>query len=165
MSHPHDDAGRPGADRPGADRPGAHDPAAGDDVEYGPLGPGHAPEKDPLKGLNGVMAGTLFMQAIGVFLGLIVIVNIDDGAHANALSIGLVTVLGLAMIVMAFLQSRPWALKVNLVLVALGVLAVVFHWSLGFVGVFFALVWAYMLHLRSNLIERMRRGLLTTQHT
>lgn len=24
--------------------------------EYGPLGPGHAPVKDPLKGLRGVMA-------------------------------------------------------------------------------------------------------------
>ena len=45
-----------------------------------------------------------------------------------------------------------------------GILAVLTHWSMGFVGVFFALVWAYILHLRKNLIARMERGLLTTQH-
>ncbi|WP_448851307.1 DUF4233 domain-containing protein [Corynebacterium sp. 335C] len=166
MSHPHDPAGRDDAAAANAAANGANGArrAAGE-PEYGPLGPGHAPEKDPMKGLRGVMAGTLIMHAIVVFLGLTVLVNIDDGAHANAISVGYVTALGLAMVVMAFLQGRPWALKANMVLVALGVLAVVFHWSLGVVGVFFALVWAYMLHLRSNLIARMERGLLTTQHT
>lgn len=139
-------------------KPEVHDP------EYGPLGPGHDPVKDPLKGLRGVMAGTLVMHAITVFLGLLVIINIDSGAHATPLAIGYVSGLAIAMTVMAFLQRLRWALAVNLVLVALGVLAVFFHWSLGFVGVFFALVWAYMLYLRSNLIERMKCGLLTTQH-
>lgn len=38
--------------------------------KYGPLGAGHDPAKDPLKGLRGVMSGTLIMRAISVLLGL-----------------------------------------------------------------------------------------------
>ena len=68
------------------------------------------------------------------------------------------------MVVMAFLQKKPWELPANIVLQVFGILAVLTHWSMGFVGVFFALVWAYILHLRKNLIARMERGLLTTQH-
>ena len=33
-----------------------------------------------------------------------------------------------------------------------------------FVFWFFIIVWWYLLHLRSTLIERMKRGWLTTQH-
>ncbi|MDO5730313.1 DUF4233 domain-containing protein [Corynebacterium sphenisci] len=134
-------------------------------IEYGPLGPGHAPEKDPLAGLRGVMAGTLVMQAISVLLGLTVLARVDEGAHATPVAMGSVTALGVAMVAMAFLQRRPWAMRANLALQVPAILTFFAHWSLGLVGVLFALVWAYILHLRGNLLERMRRGLLTTQHT
>ncbi|APT90252.1 membrane protein [Corynebacterium sphenisci DSM 44792] len=134
-------------------------------TEYGPLGPGRTPEKDPLAGLRGVMAGTLIMQAISVLLGLTVLARVDGGAHATPGAMGFVTALGVAMVAMAFLQKRPWALRGNLALQVLALLTFFAHWSLGLVGVLFALVWAYILHLRKNLLERMRRGLLTTQHT
>ena len=57
--------------RRGASRNGA--------AEYGPLGPGKAPVKDPMRGLAGMMSGTLIMQAISIFLGLTVILKIDGG--------------------------------------------------------------------------------------
>lgn len=136
-----------------------------DGGKYGPLGAGHAPEKDPMKGLRGVMAGTLIMQAISVLLGLTVVARVDGGGlFGTTFAIWYITLLGLAMVVMAFLQKQPWALKMNIVLQVFGVLAIAAHWSMGFVGVFFALVWAYILHLRKNLLDRMERGLLTTQH-
>ena len=63
-------SGRDGAQRLGNQRPGSQRPSAkGDDAaEYGPLGPGHDPVKDPLKGLRGVMAGTLIMEFITFLL-------------------------------------------------------------------------------------------------
>lgn len=136
-----------------------------DGGKYGPLGAGHEPAKDPMKGLRGVMAGTLIMQAISVLLGLTVVARVDGGGlFGSTFAIWYITILGLAMVVMAFLQKKPWALPANIVLQVFGILAVLTHWSMGFVGIFFALVWAYILHLRKNLIARMERGLLTTQH-
>ena len=41
--------------------------------EVGPLGPGHEPAKDPMKGIRGVMAGTLVLEAITIWLALTVI--------------------------------------------------------------------------------------------
>ncbi|MFD5868179.1 DUF4233 domain-containing protein [Corynebacterium sp. NPDC060344] len=133
--------------------------------KYGPLGAGHAPEKDPMKGLRGVMAGTLIMQAISVWLGLTVVARVDGGGlFGTTFAIWYIALLGLAMVVLAFLQKKSWALPANIALQVLGVLAILAHWSMGFVGIFFAMVWAYILHLRKNLIARMERGLLTTQH-
>ncbi|ALA66951.1 DUF4233 domain-containing protein [Corynebacterium lactis] len=133
--------------------------------QYGPLGAGHAPAKDPLKGLRGVMAGTLVMQSISVLLGLTVVTRVAGGQLNETFSITYISILGIALFVMAFLQKRRWALAANIVLQVFGILAVFTHVSMGFVGVFFAVVWMYILHLRKNLIQRMERGLLTTQHT
>lgn len=131
----------------------------------GPLGMGKAYEKDPLNGLSGMMSGALIMQAISVFLGLPVVMRVDDGAHATPFNIACVTIFGIALIVLAFLQRKPWALKANIVMQVFGILMVVVHWSLGLVGVVFALVWWYIFTLRKNFIARRDRGLLTTQHT
>ncbi|QGU01481.1 hypothetical protein CKALI_02990 [Corynebacterium kalinowskii] len=133
--------------------------------EYGPLGPGHAPAKDPLKGLRGVMAGTLVMEAISLLLVLTVILKVDNGEHWTPLNWGFVTFVGVAMFVWAFMQKLPFALPVNLALQVLAVVGFFVHPSMGIMGLVFVGVWAYILVLRKNLIERMRRGLLTTQHT
>lgn len=158
------------SDATGLDREALRAYEHGEDLthggQYGPLGAGHAPEKDPMKGLRGVMAGTCMMQAISVLLGLTVVARITDGQMISPkFSIIYITILGLALLAMSFLQKKSWALKANVILQVFGVLAILTHWSMGFVGVFFALVWAYILHLRKNLIQRMERGLLTTQHT
>lgn len=133
-------------------------------VEYGPLGPGHAPVKDPMKGLVGVMSGTMMMQAITFYLVLTVILRVDNGAYWTTFNWMYVTALATAMLVMSFLQRFKWALPVNLVLQVFALAGFFIHPSMGIMAIVFILVWAYLLYLRKNLIERMRRGLLTTQH-
>ncbi|MEJ5928613.1 DUF4233 domain-containing protein [Corynebacterium sp. H128] len=133
--------------------------------KYGPLGPGHAPVKDPMKGLRGVMAGTLVMEAISIWLVLTVILRVDNGEHWTTFNWLYVTVVGALMFLWAFMQKRSVALPVNLALQALAIVGFFVHPSMGILGLIYAAVWGYILVLRKNLLERMNRGLLTTQHT
>ncbi|PRQ11693.1 DUF4233 domain-containing protein [Corynebacterium sp. 13CS0277] len=140
-------------------------PAAGD-VEYGPLGPGHAPAKDPLKGLNGVMAGTLVMESISLLLVLTVIGRLDSGAYWTPANWLFVTAIGVVMFVWAFFQRTRVNLVVNIALQVVALVGAFFvHYSMVIMVLVFIAVWAFILYLRSNLIARMKRGLLTTQHT
>ncbi|WP_018296389.1 DUF4233 domain-containing protein [Corynebacterium lubricantis] len=139
-----------------------HDDAGEENV--GPLGKGHAPAKDPLKGLNGVLSATLILEAITIFLSLTVILRIDDGALWTTFNWGYIVVLGAAHFLLAFMTRFKWALPAALVLQVLLLLGVFIHWSIFAIGVIFALVWWFVLTLRRNLIERMERGLLVTQH-
>lgn len=140
--------------------------AKGDDtIEYGPLGPGHDPVKDPLKSLRGVMAGTLIMEFITFLLVLPVVARVDEGAYNTPFNIVSVIVFCVALLVMSFLQGKSWALGVDLLLQAVAIVGFIVHPAMGVMGIVFALVWAYIVYLRKNLIERMKRGLLTTQHT
>lgn len=151
------DSGRDGIQRSGAN---------GDSgVEYGPLGPGHDPAKDPLKGLRGVMAGTLIMEFITFLLVLPVVARVDEGAYNTPFNIVSVIVFCFALLVMSFMQGKSWALGVDLFLQVVAIVGFVVHPAMGVMGIVFALVWAYIVYLRKNLIERMKRGLLTTQHT
>ncbi|MEJ4112133.1 DUF4233 domain-containing protein [Corynebacterium kroppenstedtii] len=136
-----------------------------DTTAYGPLGPGHAPAKDPLKGLRGVMAGTMIMEFITFLLVLPVVARVDEGAYNTPLNLMSVTALCVALLVMAFLQKKKWALGVDLVLQGVAIGGFIVHPAMGAMGIVFALVWAYICYLRKNLIERMKRGLLPTQHT
>lgn len=136
-----------------------------DGGKYGPLGAGHDPAKDPLKGLRGVMAGTLVMQSISVLLGLTVVSRVDGGSIiGHTAGMAYIAILGVVLFLLAFVQQREWAVKANIVTQVFSLLSFVAHWSMGFVGVIFALVWLYIFHLRKNLLQRMERGLLTTQH-
>ncbi|MDO4685889.1 MAG: DUF4233 domain-containing protein [Corynebacterium sp.] len=134
-------------------------------TEYGPLGPGHAPEKDPMKGLRGVMAGTLVMESISILLVLTVIARVDNGVYWTPLNWGYVTAVGVAMFLVAFMQRQSWAMSANLFLQVFALAGFFVHPSMGIMALIFIAVWWYIFHLRRNLIERMRRGLLTTQHT
>lgn len=143
---------------------GASGAAGTHGVEYGPLGPGHAPVKDPMKGLVGVMSGTMMMQAITFYLVLTVILRVDNGSYWTTFNWMYVTVLATVMLVMSFLQRFKWALPVDLAIQVFALAGFFIHPSMGVMAIVFLLVWAYLLYLRKNLIERMRRGLLTTQH-
>ena len=135
-------------------------------MSVGPLGPGHAPAKDPMKGLRGVMAGTLVMESISMLLVLTVIAKVDGGAHWTTFNWVFVTALGVAMFLWAFMQKRPGALSINLMLNVIAVGGGLFvHYSMVIMALIFIAVWMYILVLRKNLLERMKRGLLTTQHT
>ena len=138
-------------------------PTPGQD-RTGPHGPGHEPSVDPWKGLRGIMAGTLFLEAIVIGLVLTVIARVDDGAHFQAWKVWYVSLLAVAMLVAAGLQRRPWALALNLTLAALAVAGFVVHWSMGVSGILFAVVWAYILYLRADLARRIEGGYLASQH-
>lgn len=130
----------------------------------GPLGPGHSPKNDPMKGVRGVMAGTHIMEAIVVMLVLTVVTRVDDGAAATPVNLIYVSALGVAMVVAAFLQKAPFATPLNIGLQVLTIAGFFVHISMGVVGLMFAAVWWYIYHLKSNVEQRMARGLLPSQH-
>ncbi len=123
--------------------------------EFGP------PDRDPWKGLRGVMAGTLVLEAIVVLLALPVVAT--TGGGLTVVTGTYVVVLGVAMVVMSGMQRRPWALGANLGLQLLAVAAVVFSIPLGAVGLLFAAVWAYLMYLRRDIQQRMASGRLPGQ--
>lgn len=134
-------------------------------VEYGPLGPGSTPVKDPIKGLSGVLSGTLVMEAITIWLCLTVILKIDDGELWTTFNWVFITVMGLIHFFAAFFQRRPKALLFDVALqVPLILVGFVIHWSVGAVGIMFGIVWFLIVKMRADILERQRRGLLTTQH-
>lgn len=134
-------------------------------VEYGPLGPGSAPVKDPIKGLSGVLSGTLVMEAITIWLCLTVILKINDGELWTTFNWVFITAMGLIHFLAAFFQRRPKALLFDVALqVPLILIGFVIHWSVGAVGIMFGIVWFLIVKMRAEILERQRRGLLTTQH-
>lgn len=133
-------------------------------VQVGPLGPGHDPVKDPLKGLNSVLSGTLILEAITVFLILLVILKVDDGVMWTTFNWVYITVIGAAHVIMAFLQKLPGAMWVNLALQIPLLLGFFIHWSVPVVGIIFSIVWFFIVKLRSEIVQRMRGGYLVTQH-
>ena len=133
--------------------------------EYGPLGPGVEPVKDPMKGLSGVLSGTLIMEAITILLCLTVILKIDQGALWTTFNWVFVTLMGVAHIIAAFMQRFSWSLMMDLALqVPLILVGFFIHWSIGAVGIIFGIVWFLIVKMRADILERQRRGLLTTQH-
>ena len=125
----------------------------------------HAPSVDPWKGLRGIMAGTLFLEAIVIGLVLTVIARLDDGAHFQSWKVWFVSLLAVAMIAAAGLQRRPWAIPMNIVLSTLAVVpGWIVHWSMGVCGLMFAAVWAYILYQRYDLSRRIAGGYLPSQH-
>lgn len=141
-------------------------PETGDSA--GPAtGPGraHAPSVDPWKGLRGIMAGTLVLEAIVIGLVLTVIARLDGGAHFQTWKVVFVSVLAIVMIVASGLQRKPWAIPMNVALATLAVIpGWIVHWSMGVCGLMFAAVWAYILYLRWDLARRMAGGFLPSQH-
>ncbi|WP_165165272.1 DUF4233 domain-containing protein [Corynebacterium qintianiae] len=132
--------------------------------ETSPLGLGREPVKDPLKGLNGVLAGTLIMEAMTILLILLVVLKVDGGVHWTTFNWLYVTVTGLAHVVMAFFQRIPGALWINLALQIPLIFGFFVHWSVTAVGIMFGVVWFFIIRLRADMLERMKRGYLVTQH-
>ncbi|MDX2356477.1 DUF4233 domain-containing protein [Dietzia sp. PP-33] len=127
-------------------------------------GPVPEPSVDPWKGLRGIMAGTLILEAIVIGLVLTVIARVDDGAHFQTWKVWFVSLLAVAMVVASGLQRRPWAIPMNLTLAGLAVAGWAVHWSMGVCGLMFAAVWAYILYLRRDLSRRIAGGYLPSQH-
>lgn len=132
--------------------------------DVSPLGPGRAPVKDPIKGLSGVLSGTLVMEALTIFLILLVVLKVDDGAHWTTFNWVYITVVGLAHLLMSFAQRAPWAVWANLALQVPLVFGFFVHWSVTAVGVMFGIVWFFIIRLRADILARMKGGYLVTQH-
>ncbi|QYN37566.1 DUF4233 domain-containing protein [Pseudonocardia sp. DSM 110487] len=116
---------------------------------------------DPMKGLRGVYAATLTLEAIVVALALLVLSKFGEGATPFGVTV--IVALAVAMVVAAGLQRRPWglwfALGLQAVMIACGLLVP----ALGVMGVVFALVWVGILLLRRDLMGKMARGELPSQ--
>ncbi|MGH3513568.1 MAG: DUF4233 domain-containing protein [Pseudonocardiaceae bacterium] len=109
-------------------------------------------QPDPLRGLRGIFAGTLLMEAIVVGLALLVVNRIGAGFGAPA---GWYTAaLALAMVVAVFVQRRSWGLGLALALQV----AMVVGWfaspALGALGLLFLLVWGFLLYVRWTVQRR-----------
>lgn len=133
--------------------------------QVGPLGMGHEPQIDPFKGLKGMMAGIMIMEALAVFLILPVIGKMWEGKYCTVFNMTYIGVLAVLMTVASFLQFRKHADAMNIVLqVLLLIGGVVVHPLVLIVAVLFILAWWYTYYLRGHLKKRMDMGLLPAQH-
>jgi hypothetical protein len=118
-----------------------------------------------MKGIRGIFAMTLILEAIVVGLALLVLPKFG-GAGSGPSGVGFAVIGGLAvaMVLASGLQRRPWGLAVALVLqVAVIVAGFVLVPALGVMGVVFAVVWGFLLWLRREVARRMAAGELPAQ--
>jgi hypothetical protein len=113
-----------------------------------------------MKGLRGVYAALLALEAIVVGLALLVL---PKGAGATLPGFVLIGGLALAMIVASGLQRRPWGLALALALQAATVACGLLVPALGIMGLVFAAVWAGILLMRRDVRRRLERGELPAQ--
>ncbi|ASO19170.1 hypothetical protein FHR81_001436 [Actinoalloteichus hoggarensis] len=149
----------PAGGRPSVGREGTEDPAA-EDVEQ-PVDTMPTPAVDPWKGLRGVLAGALVLEAIVVALALLVVGRLGGGAG----SLGWVFVLILAVLLLlaAGVQGRSWGLTAALSLQGLLLAAGLVEPFLLIPGVLFALVWAALVWFKTDVARRMDEGRLPSQ--
>lgn len=111
---------------------------------------GRAPRRsglrNPERAVRGLGAGTLSLEALVLVLAIqpIRVVGGDLGGAA----IGAVVALAVVAVLLAGMMRRPWAWHAGTALQGLLMLAGLLHWSLLVLGVVFALVWGYALHVR-----------------
>ncbi|PZF87171.1 DUF4233 domain-containing protein [Micromonospora deserti] len=102
--------------------------------------------RNPDRAARGLGAGTLSLEAIVLLLAIQPIRMV--GGDLGGTAVGVLVGLAVAAMVLAGVMRRPWAWPAGTVLQGLLMLAGLLHWSLLVLGVIFALVWAYALHVR-----------------
>lgn len=109
---------------------------------------------DPWKSFGAVMAATLILEAIVVLLAIPVVGAVGGGLTAASLAylIGLAA----ALILLAGVQRRPWAIWANLGAQAVVVAGFAVYPGVGFIGVLFAGVWALIAYFRAEVRRRQR---------
>ncbi|MGI5523355.1 DUF4233 domain-containing protein [Micromonospora sp. CA-259024] len=121
-----------------ADRPAGEEPAVGQ--------PRRSGLRNPERAVRGLGAGTLSLEALVLLLAIQPIRVV--GGDLSGAAIGAVVALAVAAVVLAGMMRRPWAWHAGTVLQGLLMLGGLLHWSLLGLGIIFALVWAYALHVR-----------------
>lgn len=116
---------------------------------------------DPWKSFRGVMAGTLILEAIVVLLALPVV----SVAHGGLtwVSGGFLIGMAVLLILLAGVQGKPWALKVDIGVQVVLIAGMFIHATIGFIGVVFAAVWVLLAYLRAEVKRRQDLGLLPSQ--
>lgn len=104
------------------------------------------------RAVRGVIAGTLCMEAFTVALVPGVVAKFGSGL--TALKLTLLLSLAVVLVVVAFLQRRPWGLAVasalQVAVLACGLLTTAMY---GLGGIF-VLIWVYELRVRRELLTR-----------
>ncbi|UGT41712.1 DUF4233 domain-containing protein [Nocardia yamanashiensis] len=120
-----------------------------------------APATDPWKGLRGVMAGSLVLEAITVLLALPVVAQVGGGLRWWSV----LYLVGLAVIMFlgASVQRKPWALWFNLGLQFALLAGGFIHISILVIAVVFLAVWLFILVLRADVKKKMDAGALPSQ--
>ncbi|MET8123111.1 DUF4233 domain-containing protein [Micromonospora sp. NPDC005189] len=126
------------ADQPTREEPTGEEPAAGQ--------PRRSGLRNPERAVRGLGAGTLSLEALVLLLAIQPIRVV--GGDLSGAAIGAVVALAVAAVVLAGMMRRPWAWHAGTVLQGLLLLGGLLHWSLFGLGIIFALVWAYALHVR-----------------
>ena len=116
---------------------------------------------DPWKSFRGVMAGTLILEAIVVLLALPVVSFSHGGL--TWVSGGFLLGMTVVLILLAGVQGRSWALKVDIAAQAVLIVGSIIHPAIGFIGVVFAAVWVLLAYLRAEVKRRQEQGLLPGQ--
>jgi hypothetical protein len=116
---------------------------------------------DPIKGLRGVFAALLVLEAIVVGLALLVLPKFGSGA--TPLGVALIGGLAVAMVVASGLQRRSWGLRLALLLQVATVACGLLVPALGIMGLVFAAVWGGVLLMRRDVLRKMERGELPAQ--
>lgn len=107
---------------------------------------------DSLRGLRGIFAGVLVMEAIVVGLALLVVNRLGGGIGGSA---GWYTgALALAMVIAAGVQRYSWGLGLACTLQLAMVAGWFAHPALGVLGLLFVLVWVYLLYVRRAVARR-----------
>jgi hypothetical protein len=108
--------------------------------------------QDPWRGLRGIFAGILVMEAIVVGLAVLVVGRLGGGLGGPAF--WYTAGLALAMVVAACVQRRSWGLGLALTLQLAMVGGWFAHPALGGLGLLFVAVWGYLLYVRSAVARR-----------
>lgn len=102
--------------------------------------------RDPERAVRGLGAAVLILEALVLVLAIQPIRVVGGGL--GGATVAAVVALAVVAVLLAGLVRRPWAWHGGTVLQGLLMLAGLLHWSLLLLGVIFALVWAYALHVR-----------------
>ncbi|MEW2330473.1 DUF4233 domain-containing protein [Micromonospora chersina] len=102
--------------------------------------------RNPDKAVRGLGAGTLALEALVLLLAIQPIRVV--GGDLSGAAIAAIVALAVACVALAGQMKRAWAWHAGTVLQGLLLLSGLLHWSLFALGVMFALVWAYALHVR-----------------
>lgn len=114
-------------------------------------GPRRSGLRNPDKAVRGLGAGTLALEALVLLLAIQPIRVV--GGDLSGAAVAAIVALAVAGVVLAGQMKRAWAWNAGTVLQGLLLLAGLLHWSLFALGVIFALVWAYALHVRRVILR------------